>query len=70
MPTVSVDSNTGCFLIGGTRVFPVTLSNGPPRGSEAPGGQDVWAEVAKAGVTFLRFYTTWGEDPWWGRLRP
>jgi hypothetical protein len=68
MPTVSIDSSTGCFLIGGTKVFPITLSNGPPRGSQAPGGQDAWAEVLKAGVTFLRFYTTWGAQPVAGQI--
>jgi len=68
VPAASIDATTGCFLIGGTRVFPITLSNGPPRGGVAPHGLDAWTEVAQAGVTFLRFYTTWGKEPVAGQI--
>ena len=61
MPTFTIDQATGCFLSEGARVFPITLSDGPPRGSATPNGQDAWATVAEAGVTFLRFYTVWGQ---------
>lgn len=68
MPAATIDPGTGCFVVGDARVFPVTLSNGPPRGGSAPDGGDAWAEVAKAGVTFLRFYTTWGAQPVAGQI--
>src|SRR5207302_8212321 len=34
--------------------FPIGLSNGPPPGSKAPNGRNGLAEVAAAGVTFIR----------------
>src|SRR5256885_3061834 len=34
--------------------FPIGLSNGPPPGGKAPNGRNGLAEVAAAGVTFIR----------------
>jgi hypothetical protein len=34
--------------------FPIILSNGPPPGGKAPNGRNGFAEVAAAGVTFIR----------------
>jgi hypothetical protein len=47
------------LLVGGRRVFPLGLSDPPPLGAVAPNGVDGWAEVASAGVTFMRNYTVW-----------
>jgi hypothetical protein len=71
MGRFTIDPATGCFLeggAGGSRVFPITLSNGPPQGSETPNAQNAWATVAEAGVTFLRFYTVWGKQPVAGQI--
>jgi hypothetical protein len=54
MSTVRIHRSTGSLLIDGKRVFPIVLSNGPPLGSKAPNGRDGLAEVADAGVSFLR----------------
>jgi hypothetical protein len=59
MTRTSVDSATGDLLVGGGRVFPLGLSDPPPVGGVAPSGVDAWAEVASAGVTFVRNYTVW-----------
>ena len=45
---------TGALVVGGKRVFPVVLSNGPPPGGKARNGRDALAEVASAGVRFIR----------------
>lgn len=54
MSVVAIDGSTGCLEIDGRKVFPFGLSNPPPRGGKAPGGNDGWAEVAGAGVNFIR----------------
>jgi hypothetical protein len=54
MAVVGIDAATGSLLIGGKKVFPVILSNGPPPSSVAPSGRNGFAEVASAGVGFLR----------------
>lgn len=60
MSATSVDSATGNLLIGGERVFPIGLSDPPPVGSTVTNtGVDAWAEIAAAGVTFVRNYTEW-----------
>jgi hypothetical protein len=51
---VSIDQATGCLLIDGAKVFPIALSNPPPLGGKTPSGTDGWAEVASAGVNFIR----------------
>jgi hypothetical protein len=58
--TVRVDSATGNLLVEGKSVFPVGLSDPPPFDSTAPdSGLNAWAEVALAGVKFVRNYTVW-----------
>jgi hypothetical protein len=54
MGVVGIDAATGSLLIGGKKVFPIILSNGPPPSSLAPSGRNGLAEVASAGVGFLR----------------
>jgi hypothetical protein len=54
MGVVGIDAATGSLLIGGKKVFPIILSNGPPPSSVAPSGRNGLAEVASAGVGFLR----------------
>jgi hypothetical protein len=51
---VTIDRATGCLVIDGQKVFPLGLSGPPPVGAEAPGGHDAWAELASAGVNFVR----------------
>jgi hypothetical protein len=40
-------------------VFPIGLSDPPPVGGVAPSGRPAWAEIAAAGVTFVRHYGVW-----------
>jgi len=59
----SIDVATGDLLVGGSQVFPLGLSDPPPLGSIAPrSGLDAWAEIAAAGVNFVRNYTEWSAD--------
>jgi hypothetical protein len=56
----SIDPATGNLLVGGKRIFPLGLSDPPPLESTAPqSGLDAWAEIASAGVSFVRNYTVW-----------
>src|SRR5580765_747576 len=59
MTRVTVDAATGNLVVAGRLVFPIGLSDPPPAGSEAPSGRDAWAEIAAAGVGFVRNYTVW-----------
>jgi hypothetical protein len=54
MAVVGIDAATGSLLVGGKKIFPIILSNGPPPSSVAPSGRNGFAEVAAAGVSFLR----------------
>jgi hypothetical protein len=55
-----VDAATGALLVRGKRVFPIGLSNPPPLNTTAPNsGLPAWAELAGAGVNFIRNYTVW-----------
>jgi hypothetical protein len=54
MAVVAVDHATGCLTIDATKVFPIGLSQPPPRGGKTPADTDAWAEVAGAGVNFVR----------------
>jgi hypothetical protein len=54
MSVVAVDAATGALVVDGRRTFPILLSNGPPPGKKAPNGRNGMAEVAAAGVTFVR----------------
>jgi hypothetical protein len=48
------------MLLGGKKVFPITLSAGPPLGKTDPiSGLDGWTEVARAGVHMLRVWPPW-----------
>lgn len=44
----------GTTLVDGRKVFPIVLAKGPERGGAAPSGVDALAEVASAGVNFLK----------------
>jgi hypothetical protein len=60
MTSSSIDLSTGNMLIGGKPVFPIGLSDPPPVDSTAlNSGLNAWAEIAGAGVSFLRNYTVW-----------
>lgn len=60
MTSNSIDLASGDLLVGGKRVFPIGLSDPPPLGSKAlNSGLDAWAEIASAGVGFIRNYTVW-----------
>jgi hypothetical protein len=54
MSVVEVDRVTGALVVGGHKLFPIVLSNGPPLGAKAPNGQDALAELAAGGANFLR----------------
>jgi hypothetical protein len=54
MASVTIDRATGCLVIQGQKVFPLGLSEAPALGSQTPDGKDGWAEVASAGVNFVR----------------
>ena len=53
MSTVTI-APTGALLIDGSPHFPIVLSNGPQPGNSTPGGRNGLAEVAAAGVSFVR----------------
>jgi hypothetical protein len=53
MSTVTIGP-TGALLVGGSPHFPIVLSNGPPPGGTTPAGRNGLAEVASAGVSFVR----------------
>jgi hypothetical protein len=56
----TVDPGTGNLLVGGVPTFPLGLSDPPPLASTAPdSGAPAWAEIARAGVSFVRNYTVW-----------
>jgi hypothetical protein len=59
MPKVTIDG-TGALVVGGEKVFPIGLSNGPPATSKTPAGRNGLEEVAVNGVNFLRT----GIDGW------
>jgi hypothetical protein len=49
-----IDSGTGALLVGGAKVFPIILSNGPPLTGTAPDGRNGLVEVAAGGVNMIR----------------
>jgi hypothetical protein len=51
---VGIDARTGSLVVNGQKVFPLGLSDPPPLGSAAPGGNDSWTEIASAGANFIR----------------
>ena len=54
MSAVSIDSATGCLVIDGSKVFPIGLSEAPQPDGQTRDGRNAWAEVADAGVNFVR----------------
>ena len=63
MAVVSVDPATGALVIGGSKLFPLCLSNGPPRDRNAPNGRNGLAEVASAGINLIRTGSaSWGPE--------
>ena len=54
MTAVAIDSATGALVAGGEKLFPIGLSNPPPRGSRTPGGRDGLEEVGVNGINFVR----------------
>src|SRR2546429_904069 len=53
MSVVAIDS-TGSIVVDGRKVFPVGLSEAPQPDGQTPDGRNAWAEVANAGVNFVR----------------
>jgi hypothetical protein len=51
---VGIDGATGSLVVNGQKFFPLGVSDPPPLGSAAPGGNDAWAEIASAGTNFIR----------------
>jgi hypothetical protein len=49
-----IDSETGVLLVGGAKLFPLILSNGPPQAGSAPSGRNGLAEVAAGGINMIR----------------
>ena len=63
MAVVSVDPSTGALVTGGAKLFPLCLSNGPPRDRNAPSGRNGMAEVAAAGINMIRTGSAaWGPE--------
>src|SRR4051812_22845699 len=51
--TTRVD-HAGTILVDSRKVFPIVLAKGPERDSTTPAGGDALAEIATAGVNFLK----------------
>jgi hypothetical protein len=51
---VGIDGATVSLIVNGQKFFPLGVSDPPPLGSAAPGGNDAWAEIASAGANFIR----------------
>jgi hypothetical protein len=63
MALVAVDPGSGALVTGGRKVFPLCLSNGPPRDRDAPNGRNGLAEVAAAGINMIRTGSAaWGPE--------
>jgi hypothetical protein len=67
MATATLDGATGSLVLDGVKVFPLILSDGPPRGGTTPPPHsgDAWAEIAQSGrgANFLRTGRTLA-SPW------
>src|SRR3954469_20818519 len=67
MATATLDNATGSLVLDGAKVFPLILSDGPPRGGTTPPPHsgDAWAEIAQdgRGANFLRTGQTLA-SPW------
>src|SRR5207247_9432357 len=49
-----VDAATGCLIVNGQKIFPIGLAEAPQPDGQTPDGRNAWAEVASAGVNFVR----------------
>lgn len=65
MATAAIDQATGSLTLNGRKVFPLILSDGPPRGGKTPENADAWAEISRSGrgANFLRTGRTIA-SPW------
>src|SRR6185503_20102153 len=54
---VSIDRDK-VFVINGRKVFPITMSPGPPTRSKTPSGRDSLDELREAGVLLIRMVQT------------
>ena len=54
MAKVTIDAATGALVTGGSKLFPIALSNAPPADKARPGGGNGLAAVAAAGVSIIR----------------
>lgn len=54
---VAIDANK-VMLINGRKVFPITMSPGPPTGSRTPAGVDALQELQEAGALMIRMTQT------------
>jgi hypothetical protein len=54
-----IDPATGNLVAAGKPSFPLGLSDPPPVDGVTPSGGPAWAEIADAGINFVRHY-----DPW------
>src|SRR3954447_19201123 len=50
----TASDQSGTMGLNGQKVFPIVLAKGPDAASKTPSGTDALAEVAGAGVTFLK----------------
>ena len=50
----TASDQSGTLVLNGQKVFPIVLAKGPDAGTQTPSGDDALAEVASAGVTFLK----------------
>ena len=54
---------SGGLKVAGKTLFPIGISLPPPPGGKTPGGRDGFAELAAAGVTFVRTgMAGWNEE--------
>ena len=53
MSAVTIDSTTGCLVIGGAKIFPVGLSEPPAPDGLTRDGRNAWAEVSSAGANLV-----------------
>ena len=50
----TASDQSGTMVLNGQKVFPIVLAKGPDAGAKTPGGGEALAEVAGAGVSFLK----------------
>src|SRR4051794_23154424 len=50
----TASDQSGTMVLNGQKVFPIVLAKGPDAGTTTPAGASAFAEIATAGVTFLK----------------